>query len=216
MAQKLLDTRFLLLGSIGFRATLYKYNIYSRPHVSYHLALVRVATPTRSKAMARPRFQATSVVMYDLSTGSGADTFRIFLFVNAYLWLIYGSFATCYCTRVQFLCAFGRRFGVCKPKMWNDVLRRHSHWIWSHLTCEKRLLATSCPSVCPSAWNKSAPTGRISIKYDIWVFFLNLSRKIQVSLTYNKNSGYFTWRPIYIFDYSVSSSWKEKCFRNRL
>ena len=117
MAQKLLDTRFLLLGSIGFRATLYKYNIYSRPHVSYHLALVRVATPTRSKAMARPRFQATSVVMYDLSTGSGADTFRIFLFVNAYLWLIYGSFATCYCTRVQFLCAFGRRFGVCKPKM---------------------------------------------------------------------------------------------------
>jgi hypothetical protein len=27
--------------------------------------------------------------------------------------------------------------------------------------CEKRLLASSCPSVYPSAWNISAPTGRI-------------------------------------------------------
>ena len=34
-----------------------------------------------------------------------------------------------------------------------------------------------CPSVRPSAWYNSAPTGRISTKFDIWLFFENLSRK---------------------------------------
>jgi hypothetical protein len=34
-----------------------------------------------------------------------------------------------------------------------------------------------CPSVRPSAWNNSAPTGRIFIKFHISVFFNNLSRK---------------------------------------
>ena len=32
-------------------------------------------------------------------------------------------------------------------------------------------------SVRPSAWNNSAPTGRIFLKYDVWVFLENLSRK---------------------------------------
>ena len=34
-----------------------------------------------------------------------------------------------------------------------------------------------CLSVCLSAWNSSAPTWRIFTKFDIWVFFENLSRK---------------------------------------
>jgi len=33
--------------------------------------------------------------------------------------------------------------------------------------------------VRPSAWNNSAPTGRIFMKFDIWVFFENLSRKLK-------------------------------------
>jgi hypothetical protein len=37
-----------------------------------------------------------------------------------------------------------------------------------------------CMSVCPSAWNKSAPNGRISKKFDIWLFFENLSTKFEV------------------------------------
>jgi len=37
-------------------------------------------------------------------------------------------------------------------------------------------LASSRLSVCPSAWNNSAPTGRIFMKFDIWEFFENLSR----------------------------------------
>jgi len=44
---------------------------------------------------------------------------------------------------------------------------------------EKRMLASSCLSVCLSAWNNSAPTGRIFLKFDIWVFFENRSRKFK-------------------------------------
>jgi len=35
------------------------------------------------------------------------------------------------------------------------------------------------PSVRPSAWNKWAPTGRIFVKFDIWIPFENLWRKFQ-------------------------------------
>jgi hypothetical protein len=42
-------------------------------------------------------------------------------------------------------------------------------------SCEKRLLASLClcvcPSVDPSPWNNTAPTGRIFMKFDIWGFF---------------------------------------------
>ena len=33
--------------------------------------------------------------------------------------------------------------------------------------------------LCPSAWNNSNPTGRIFTKFDIWVFFENLSRNFR-------------------------------------
>jgi len=32
-------------------------------------------------------------------------------------------------------------------------------------------------SVLPSTWNNSVPTGRIFMKFGIWVFFENVSRK---------------------------------------
>jgi len=35
------------------------------------------------------------------------------------------------------------------------------------------------PSVRPSAWNNSALTGRIFMKFDVWVFFENLWRKFK-------------------------------------
>ena len=49
-----------------------------------------------------------------------------------------------------------------------------------------------------SAPKNSSPAGRICMIFDIWVFFDNLLRKIQVSSQSDKNNGYFTWRPIYI------------------
>ena len=44
--------------------------------------------------------------------------------------------------------------------------------------CRQRLLASSCLS-CPSAWNTSAITGRIFVKFDFWVFFENNFRKLK-------------------------------------
>ena len=52
-----------------------------------------------------------------------------------------------------------------------------------------------CLSVHPSSWNNSAPNWRISMRFDICIFFENV-RKIQVTLKSDKNSRYFAWRPI--------------------
>ena len=53
--------------------------------------------------------------------------------------------------------------------------------------------------VCQSAWNNSAPSGRIFLKFDIWVLLEYVVRKIKVSLQYDKHNGYFTWRSAYIY-----------------
>ena len=69
-------------------------------------------------------------------------------------------------------------------------------------------------SVRLSASNISAPTRPISMQYDIWIYFDNMTRKFKVSLKSEKNNEYFAWRPINIFDYiSFSSS---KCYRQKL
>jgi len=51
-------------------------------------------------------------------------------------------------------------------------------------------------SVRPSEWNNSAPSGPIFWKL---IFFLKSVQKVRSSLKFNKNNGYFTWRPIHIF-----------------
>jgi len=56
-------------------------------------------------------------------------------------------------------------------------------------SCEKWLLASSCLSVRPSAWNNSAPTRRIFMKFNIWVFFENLSRKFQFHYNLTRITG---------------------------
>jgi hypothetical protein len=50
------------------------------------------------------------------------------------------------------------------------------------------------------------------------ILYLSIFRKyvekIKVSLKSDKNNGYHTWRPVYIFDHtSLSSSWNEKYSR---
>jgi hypothetical protein len=56
-------------------------------------------------------------------------------------------------------------------------------------------------SVRPSEWNNSAPTERIYIKSDIWVFFEKQLRKFQVLLKSDKNEENFKLGTIYIFDH---------------
>jgi len=36
---------------------------------------------------------------------------------------------------------------------------------------------SACPAVRPSVWKISAPTKRTFLKFDVWRFFENLSRK---------------------------------------
>ena len=44
-------------------------------------------------------------------------------------------------------------------------------------------------SVCPSAWNNSAPTGRIFMKFDIWRFFENMTRKFKCQQNLSRITG---------------------------
>ena len=44
-------------------------------------------------------------------------------------------------------------------------------------------------SVCPSAWNRLAPTGGIFMNFDIRVFFLTTTKKIQLSLKLTRITG---------------------------
>jgi hypothetical protein len=67
-------------------------------------------------------------------------------------------------------------------------------------------------SVCPSVRNSSAVTGMDF--YEIW--YLNIFRpsveEIRVSLKSDKNNEYFTWRPMDIYDISLSIFKKKKLF----
>jgi len=64
-----------------------------------------------------------------------------------------------------------------------------------------KIFTPVCPSVRQPAWNNSAPTGRIFMKFYISVFLENLLRKFKFSLQSDRNNGWFTWRPVYIFDH---------------
>ena len=75
--------------------------------------------------------------------------------------------------------------------------RSNNFWVLSQ-NCEIRLQASSCPSVCRSARNSSAPTVQILIKFHIWGFFENLSRKFGFNVKSVDNNGYLKWRLICI------------------
>ena len=59
-------------------------------------------------------------------------------------------------------------------------------------------LRHDCLPVRPPS-NKSAPTGRIVGKFDIWQFFPKIAEKIQVSLNSDKKSGCFAQRHTYLW-----------------
>jgi len=46
-----------------------------------------------------------------------------------------------------------------------------------------------CLSVGSSVWNNSAPKGRIFMKFDIWVFFCHLSRKVKFHSNLTRITG---------------------------
>ena len=55
----------------------------------------------------------------------------------------------------------------------------------------RRATVTFVVSVCQSAWNNSAATGRRFMKFDIWGFFENLPRKIKFDENLTRITGTF-------------------------
>ena len=70
------------------------------------------------------------------------------------------------------------------------------HFLLTHV---QRLYLHVCLFILKSAWNNPAHTGRIFMRVDILRKIRKSVQKIQVSLKSDKNDGYFTWRPPYIF-----------------
>jgi len=50
----------------------------------------------------------------------------------------------------------------------------------AYLSVELSVCPPVRPSVCMSAWNNAAPNGQIFVKFDISVFFENMSRKVNI------------------------------------
>jgi hypothetical protein len=70
--------------------------------------------------------------------------------------------------------------------LFRRYLHQHDRILWDELYCILSPVAklrnatiTFVMSVCLSAWNNSAPTGRIAIKFGIWGLLENLSRKFK-------------------------------------
>ena len=68
--------------------------------------------------------------------------------------------------------------GKMLPKFKWILLLQHSVLFFRHVSLkqEKCLLALSCLSICLATHFNSAPTGQISVKSDIGVFYENLSK----------------------------------------
>jgi len=69
--------------------------------------------------------------------------------------------------------------------------------------CEKRLLASSCLSVCLSVCSMQQFGSQWTDFHEIFIFEYfskYLCRKFKFSLKSDKNNRYFTWRPLYIID----------------
>ena len=89
------------------------------------------------------------------------------------------------------------------PLLWEIRLLMHLQFLSAFAELRKGTIGfvmSVCPSVRPSAWNNSAPTGRIFMKFGISVSFEKKTvEKMLVSLKSDKNNVYFTWRQIYTF-----------------
>ena len=68
---------------------------------------------------------------------------------------------------------------VLKARVFSNVSQNRS----------KRPLSSLCLSLRPSAWNNSAPTERIFMKFYIWGFFENTSRKLKIIYILTRITG---------------------------
>jgi len=91
---------------------------------------------------------------------------------------------------------------------------QHIWLVFRHVckTGEKRLLASSCLSVCPSAWNNSASIRLIFVRFHTGVFFEKSVERILVSFKSDNSVWHCTLIPAYIYsNIWLPSSHNEKC-----
>ena len=76
----------------------------------------------------------------------------------------------------------------------------------------KVTINSSCLSLClsPCLWNNSVPTGRIIMKFHIWVFFENLSRNLSLIKIWQEQQRapytvHCTLRPTYLAQFFLES-----------
>jgi len=100
---------------------------------------------------------------------------------------------------IKFLLAYFIIYNPNKYKSYTNMELVTCFWALSQI-CEKGLLVSSCLSVHLSVMEQlgSLLTGFYEIWY--WRSIRKNIQKIQVSLKYDKNSGYCKWRPVHIFD----------------
>ena len=116
-------------------------------------------------------------------------------------------------------CPYANRHGQLEtkcsvPTLWRSVVV-YSLSLGAFAKLETRLLLCHV-SVRPHKTTRF-PLDRFSWNLVFKYFFRKCSGKIEVYLKSDKNSEYFTWRCLHVFDNSLlSSSYNEKCFRQKL
>ena len=130
--------------------------VYHHYHHSYHVGITSGPQPISKQVLQRVRSSASSFsivstsvlflkVIEHLFTSSFSSSLHFYLFFNN---VLQKAVAT------QYVTIPANHSSFCQVRMQN---------------CEKLLLASSCMPVClsvrPSAWNNSAPTGRIFMKF---------------------------------------------------
>jgi len=82
--------------------------------------------------------------------------------------------------------------------------------------CEKRLLASSFLSVSLSVCNSSAVTGRIFVKFDIWIWFENLSKKFEFHWNWRRIAGTLCETNIHLWWYFAQFFLEWETFWNKI
>ena len=118
-------------------------------------------------------------------------------------WLAFSSKIGSYCLS-YFTLTFIAHFWV-RNGYWLVILTLLMYWHQLSGTFAQLRKATGsfvtsiAPSIRLAIWNNPVPTGRIFHRIRYLSFFRKTVEKIQVSLKWDKNNGYFTWRLLNIF-----------------
>jgi len=73
-----------------------------------------------------------------------------------------------------------------------------------------------CLSVRPAAWKSSTVTGRISMKFNVWIFLENLSRKWNFHSYLKEYRKFYMKISVRTWQHLAKVSYNEKCCRQNL